>query len=423
MPIIVESQKALLSKRVLFFDIYPKVVMLGLFLALLLIFFLPAETKRIYFSLGWLTVLVWFFEFKKPAKAVRPLLWMICLFFIYRAGHSMWVYHSWVPSGRQPEHTLLILGIFIGYLSSKPWQMPSLPTVFFFVLRLFLIVATYLVLFSIFSLNLERGDFWNHYNVIAFTGIILSGFLAFLGCWLQRGQFNFLSILDLLFMVGLIFICVYFSETRNVLLTLLVVSGILFTLAHIPHKKKLMVSGLLFCIIMLGIYGNHFMKQMRLNQVVSEVSTYQENSSTSIGMRLEMWRTSLLITKEAPIVGVGYEERAKKIDKLIETGVINPAVGKFQAVHSDYLEELSIRGIIGLVLLLSLYFIMVKLSFVGREKDGVVLPLLAIPLTLIVLGLPDNFLTHRNAFFVFCILYILSFAINRQRFLDSESSV
>jgi O-antigen ligase len=133
-----------------------------------------------------------------------------------------------------------------------------------------------------------------------------------------------------------------------------------------------------------------------------------------------MWRTSFLVTEDAPIFGIGYDKRAEKIRQLIEEKKINPGVGDFYNMHSDYMEEVSIRGIVGLVLLILLYFFMIKLSFVKKHTEGIVMPLLAIPVTLALLGLPDNFLINRSAFFVFCILYLLSFALNRQRFLDSE---
>ena len=81
--------------------------------------------------------------------------------------------------------------------------------------------------------------------------------------------------------------------------------------------------------------------------------------NTSVGLRLAMWRFSLSAFRESPIWGLGRNgaEEAKK--RYVEEGRSPPQLMKYQKghVHNQYLQELVMRGLIGLSALLALIFV------------------------------------------------------------------
>jgi len=86
-------------------------------------------------------------------------------------------------------------------------------------------------------------------------------------------------------------------------------------------------------------------------------SYYQEQKSdTSVGARLEMWKSSYLIFKENPIFGIGEGNFKEGNIELINKGLINSHVGRFNHPHGEYFTTIVEQGIVGLIVLLFLFF-------------------------------------------------------------------
>ena len=93
-----------------------------------------------------------------------------------------------------------------------------------------------------------------------------------------------------------------------------------------------------------------------------------ENKSTSLGMRFDMWITAYHLFQESPILGVGeYGEIAEK-KRMVEQGVIPPAMLHFNHAHNEFINALSQRGLIGLAFLLLVYLVPMRL-FIKKMKQ------------------------------------------------------
>lgn len=75
---------------------------------------------------------------------------------------------------------------------------------------------------------------------------------------------------------------------------------------------------------------------------------------TPIGLRLEMWTSALHLFREAPLLGVGTGAYQSSTRSLVDQGEAAPYAAGFDHPHSDYLDALSSRGIIGFAALLLL---------------------------------------------------------------------
>ncbi len=85
--------------------------------------------------------------------------------------------------------------------------------------------------------------------------------------------------------------------------------------------------------------------------------------TTSVGVRLEMWRSALIIIKNNPLLGVGPGNMGLAMNELVEKGYAPQAVYRNPAgirgihVHNAYFEVMGTQGIVGLsVLLLMLFY-------------------------------------------------------------------
>lgn len=107
----------------------------------------------------------------------------------------------------------------------------------------------------------------------------------------------------------------------------------------------------------------------RVDRAVSEVETYlsiddvasYEGAVVGNVQRLEIWRTAVMIFKDAPIVGIGRGNYERVAGEYAEKGLVHPMAAQAGHAHNAYLDVLASRGIVGFVcfmgmLLFPLYF-------------------------------------------------------------------
>jgi len=106
----------------------------------------------------------------------------------------------------------------------------------------------------------------------------------------------------------------------------------------------------------------------RVDRAFQDVDQFFDGDpDSSVGRRLEMWRSGFLAFSTSPLVGLGEEGFKENEAHLIEEGVINPVIYDHKSLHNQYIEELAKRGIIGLsgflvLMLVPLFFFYRKIS-------------------------------------------------------------
>lgn len=400
-----------------FLEYFPVVVIYGLLLALALIFIFPEGTRAIYFGLAWASAFVWLYERGQPTKPVKWLLYMMLFFVVYRAGYAMWDAGRlrWING---TERTIFATIFFLGYLSSKSVIIPRFNRWFSWVLHGLMLLSAVLSMLTMLYLSGDRTHFWGEHNAIRFSAIAVMLFFVYFGLYLKKGEYKYSQTLNLLSCLFFILVCVYFSATRNTLFTLILITGFMYFMSNIPYKKWVALIVVVGIVLGVVTYGSKVTSQLRLNEIVPEISQYQDGSKgSSIGMRFEMWRAAILSAKEAPFFGGGYTQRTEIINRLVEEKKINPFVLHFTNLHSDYLEEISVRGVFGLFVLLSLYFSMIRFCFLCNRTKKLSLTMLSLTMAYMIFGLVDNFLIGRMTMIIFCLLYVLIFIVEQDQTL------
>lgn len=108
--------------------------------------------------------------------------------------------------------------------------------------------------------------------------------------------------------------------------------------------------------------------QHRIQAAFVDLGKYQQgDSNTSVGLRLDMWKSSFYLVAESPVFGEGQYGSSAIREELAAKGVIHPHAAKFDHLHNEYLTSLGFQGIVGLVCLLLVYLVPLRL-FMKKVK-------------------------------------------------------
>ena len=227
---------------------------------------------------------------------------------------------------------------------------------------------------------------------------------------------------------------VIFSKSRNTWMTLAVLS-IFFAiyLARSQPAWKKMTLGAAIALLISGSYLLPIVKA-RVDQSIKSVSNYfatddyrDTSRLSSIGVRLELWKTGWHIFLENPLLGVGVGGFKPAAQANSERYQINQVVHRYKYVHNQYLATLATRGVPGLVLLLlviclPVYIAMSQKAF-EHESGFAHLSIMFMCMTYIIGCLAeDHFETKPATMFVTVMLALLLARISPGRFESTSGS-
>ncbi|MGK5050941.1 O-antigen ligase family protein [Janthinobacterium sp. RB2P8] len=97
----------------------------------------------------------------------------------------------------------------------------------------------------------------------------------------------------------------------------------------------------------------------RVAVAVNDIKQFQDsdNVTTSIGQRMEMWRTALTLSSNHIWLGMGRNGYLAAKQQLADAGKMNAVIKDHTNAHNDYLDALVKRGIIGVLALLALFLV------------------------------------------------------------------
>ena len=135
----------------------------------------------------------------------------------------------------------------------------------------------------------------------------------------------------------------------------------------------------------------------RVIQVGEEVGNFRENPNTSIGLRLLFWENSWEIIKNNPLIGVGTGDFKKEYGEVNKKASPNMVVT--DNPHNQYVMVLCQFGILGLILLLAIFFLQMRQAFI--VQDGYQRIRLAFPVLFLVIMLTESYLIVYETGFTF----------------------
>ena len=160
----------------------------------------------------------------------------------------------------------------------------------------------------------------------------------------------------------------------------------------------------------------------RIDVARKDIQLYLDNNdgNTSLGARFEMWKSAIAMAKEKPLFGWGIQGATEKRKQETKEKVATGNIGQFTHAHNQYLDDLSKRGIVGLLALLAVLFIplrtfMKNLKTANNEIKLIATLGVAHILSVMVYGLSQGFLVHNSGTIFYFFLTIVFYTAIRTR--------
>ncbi|TWC67253.1 O-antigen ligase [Herbaspirillum sp. SJZ099] len=208
-------------------------------------------------------------------------------------------------------------------------------------------------------------DYVNFMPIIAYTELaMILGALAVLSIkWDEgalSGRFRLLSmIFKLIAGIGGLY-SVYLYQSRGAWLAI-PIFVVATCVAFMPRGRLLrkMAVALVILLVIGGIYGSTTTVRERLVQAGADINGLRQNSNmdSSLGARYQLWRASLIIFTEHPLVGVGVNGYSKALEEMADRGLITRDSATFPHSHNEFLFTAVLFGSVGIVSLLALYLV------------------------------------------------------------------
>jgi O-antigen ligase len=148
------------------------------------------------------------------------------------------------------------------------------------------------------------------------------------------------------------------SGSRSTYVTLALLLPFVFLILF-KWKKALALLGVVgfsFCLLFIS---SNFVAN-RVQSGLQEAVAYLDNPNPakedhgSVGARLEMWKASLLISKENPLLGVGWRNFQESTKPFVAQGAISVSASQHPHPHNMYFESLVTTGALGLFFTIAL---------------------------------------------------------------------
>ena len=377
-------------------------------LALLVLFLavpFPVEARKLFYVACGLAAVGWALDRKRPDKEVLFLLAALAVFALYRVAHTAMEAGTFYPKVDAWQVYLstanrFLMGLLlIGYLSTRSLLFHERR-----VRALCIALMLGLIVTGAYELILQQGRGYREQRATLFAYEVVAVFFAYLGLQLTRQRDEKkhwpLQALIALLTLGI----VLRTETRMALLCFFIGGALLLILSERVRKWKVLgAATLVGAIVVAGCYP--YLVKPRLMEAYNDITQYVsgENRATSIGTRFELWRGSVRVFEQSPITGGGYQQRAEILGEAVAQHQLDPVASHYSSVnmHNEMLEELSLRGAVGGVLLLCLYMAVAVLGWRAAPRN---LALLGALFAYVFSGLTDVLFFSREATVLFVTL-------------------
>ncbi|MDF2400832.1 O-antigen ligase family protein [Aeromonas sp. 5HA1] len=240
-------------------------------------------------------------------------------------------------------------------------------------------------------------------NAILFSQAALT--LAILNWFVfqQRQLLRWIRYGALVALVAALF-ALYLSQSRGVWLALGGIVGYVICYKALFKPWKYIAIAIL-CIASMGItYHTNQLVQLRVADAVSDLNLAEKGSyNSSWGLRVVAWQSAWLGFLDAPVTGVGTNGFDALKQEQVARGLVPPLAlnAALAHAHSQYMQNLVIRGGIGFVVLVAFLFLPLWLSI---KKMGGDAACVLIPLSFAISAFSDVPFEHQDILY----LYVLS---------------
>lgn len=153
--------------------------------------------------------------------------------------------------------------------------------------------------------------------------------------------------------------------------------------------------------------------KQRVDVAIDDVKRYVDEGdhATSLGYRIEMFKTAWLLFLDNPLLGRGTRAFNLGADELHKEGIVGSIPHIYVHPHNDYLNALGMRGIVGFVVLMAIYWVPAWYFFrqANRNKSPFAQAGLVLALGYIHFGLSEAMLDRMFSamFYLFVLSYLV----------------
>lgn len=211
-------------------------------------------------------------------------------------------------------------------------------------------------------------------NPIMFGDIsLVMGFMCMAGCDWFFGQRRWLGALPFVALVfGLLASALSLSRGGWLSLPLALLLLSWFFARRFSWPKMLVAVFFVVSAVVIIYQAPQSGVKQRVELTLDNLQAYQKSESitdpvrqSGLGIRLDMWKTSLHIFAENPVFGVGWGAYAEAARNYVALGQVGESVALFPHPHNQYLSALAKGGLFGLLAVL--LFIGIPLYLFSRQ--------------------------------------------------------
>ena len=341
-------------------------------LLVLLAFFIPLSTSAVS-VLAVLIVLFWLLEGDYKRKLSEIVSNKVCVaVLLYLALYViglLWSSDISAGVGVLKRHwKIFLMPVF---LTALPIENRRKVIYSFLAGLLVMVAGTYLALFDLF----HYGGVTPEHPTRNLYHVVYNPMLAF-GCYLVIHEFlwgersarwrGFLGGLALVMILNM-----FITEGRAGQVAFFVLMTVIF----LQLFKKRILWGISLAVILLPLlftagYNLSPNFQNRMDKAWLEISTFNSNPQTSIGYRIQFWKTSWEIFKRNPLIGVGTSDF--KRDYALMNFEMYPRLPLWfpstDNPHNQYVLVACQLGLLGLAALLGIFFMQLRHAY--KEDDS-----------------------------------------------------
>ncbi len=161
----------------------------------------------------------------------------------------------------------------------------------------------------------------------------------------------------------------------------------------------------------------------RYEQAKYDILQYhnKDNSSTSIGLRFDMFEAAYWVFSENPVFGSGIGNYSEEVKKYSESNKdrLSEAIIRFDNPHNEVLMHMATRGMIGLISLMLLFFVgaFMFVTKMRQYEDKTLFYSISGLLVFVAyahFGMSISLFMHRD-FLLFFVIYVSLFAAGANR--------
>lgn len=282
--------------------------------------------------------------------------WPILLILAYVAVASfnyMWLDHSEFAESRLQRHTLLLGGIFVLILL---WRLRPAPQHALLAMGLnALALGAYAVYEA--SRGAARVDVEvTHAIHFGNTALALAAFSLASALSARHWRAPVLYVGSAGFVAGLT--ASILSGSRAGWLGLGVAMALLLGFWGCRrHWRRVAIGSLAVCALLFSLWHTDIVQQ-RLHQAVSQWEQFEGDKykDSSVAIRMVLWENAWAVFQESPVWGGGFSAFNERIQDRIAAGELPRYYTRYKTEpHSEYLYQLSTRGLVGLAAFVALF--------------------------------------------------------------------